>query len=59
MFLADLAEKHEVKDAEFLVDGAAWLHAGLFELGMHFKYETFGERNPFERMFRIVKRLTE
>jgi len=51
MFLRELAEKHDVDDAEFLVDGAPWLQAGLFELGIHFRHETFGERNPVERIF--------
>ena len=59
LFLRDLAEKHEVDDAEFLVDGAPWLQAGLFELGMHFRHETFGERNPVERIFQEIKRRTE
>jgi len=59
MFLAELAEKHHVEDAEFLVDGAPWLQAGLFELGMHFRHETFGERNPVERVFQEIKRRTE
>ena len=59
LFLRDLAEKHEVGDAEFLVDGAPWLQAGLFELGMHFRHETFGERNPVERIFQEIKRRTE
>jgi transposase-like protein len=35
MFLRELEDKHAIDDAEFLVDGAPWLHAGLFELGMH------------------------
>jgi transposase-like protein len=54
MFLRELAEKHDVEDAEFLVDGAPWLQAGLFELGMHFRHETFGERNPVERIFQEI-----
>ena len=57
-FLRELAEKHDVEDAEFLVDGAPWLHAGLFELGMHFRHETHGDRNPVERVFQEVKRRT-
>ena len=58
MFLRELSEKHEVEDAEFLVDGAPWLQAGLHELGMHFRHETFGERNPVERVFQKIKRRT-
>jgi transposase-like protein len=59
MFLADLAEKHEVEDAAFLVDGASRLHAGLFELGMHSRPGTFGERDPVERILREINRRTE
>jgi transposase-like protein len=55
MFLRELAEKHDVDEAEFLVDGAPWLQAGLFELGMHFRHETFGERNPVESIFQEIK----
>jgi transposase-like protein len=51
MFLKELAEKHEADEAEFLVDGAPWLQAGLCELGRHFRHETFGELNPVERGF--------
>ena len=58
MFLRELTEKHAIDDAEFFVDGAPWLHAGLFELGMHFRHETFGERNPVERVFQEIKRRT-
>lgn len=59
MFLRELNEKHDVDDAEFLVDGAPWLQAGLFELGMHFRHETFGERNPVKRIFQEIKKRTE
>jgi transposase-like protein len=58
VFLRELQEKHAIDDAEFFVDGAPWLHAGLFELGMHFRHETFGERNPVERVFQEIKRRT-
>ena len=58
MFLRELNEKHQIEDAEFLVDGAPWLQAGLHELGMHFRHETFGERNPVERIFQEIKRRT-
>jgi len=54
MFLRNLGEKHDVEDTEFLVDGAQWLQAGLFELGMHFRYETYSERNPIERIFKDI-----
>lgn len=58
LFLRELEEKHVIDDTEFFVDGAPWLHAGLFELGMHFHHETFGERNPVERVFQEIKRRT-
>jgi putative transposase len=58
IFLEALDEKHEVRNAEFLVDGAPWLHAGLHELGVHFRQETFGDRNPVERVFQEIKRRT-
>lgn len=58
MFLRELRDKHDVEDAEFFVDGAPWLQAGLFELGMHFRHETHGERNPVERVFQEIKRRT-
>jgi transposase-like protein len=59
MFLNELDEKHDIRDAEFFVDGAPWLQAGLFELDVHFHHETFGERNPVERVFQEIKRRTE
>ena len=58
MFLWELKENHPIDDVEFFADGAPWLHAGLFELGMHFRHETFGERYPIERIFQEIKRRT-
>jgi transposase-like protein len=58
MFLRELQDKHAIDDAEFLVDGAPWLHADLFGLGMHFRHETHGNRNPVERVFQEIKRRT-
>ena len=58
LFLHELQEKHDIDDAEFFVDGAPWLQAGLFELGMHFRHETHGDRNPVERVFQEIKRRT-
>lgn len=46
MFLRELQDKHEIKDADFFVDGAPWLQASLHELGMHFRHETHGDRKP-------------
>ncbi len=57
-FLNELQEKHDIDNAEFFVDGAPWLHAGLFALGMHFRHETHGDRNPVERVFQEIKRRT-
>lgn len=59
LFLKELKEKHAIEEAEFFVDGAPWLQAGLFELGMHFRHETHGNRNPVERAFQEIKRRTE
>ncbi len=56
--LDELKEKHNVDNALFLVDGAPWLHAGLSTLGVSFRHETFGERNPVERVFQEMKRRT-
>jgi len=47
--LLNLEETHEIEDAEFVVDGAPWLQAGLFELGTHVRYETPGDCHPIER----------
>jgi len=58
LFLNELQDKHDIEDAEFFVDGAPWLHAGLFVLGMHFRHETHGDRNPVERVFQEIKRRT-
>jgi transposase-like protein len=58
MFLRELQDKHPIDDAVFLVDGAPWLHAGLFELGVHFGHDTHGYRNPVERVFQEIKRRT-
>jgi len=35
------------------------LHAGSFELGLHFRHETHGDGNPVERVFQEIKRGTE
>ena len=51
MFLRELKQKHAIDEKFGIVDGAPWLYAVLFELGLHFRHETFGERNPVERIF--------
>lgn len=43
----------------FLVDGAPWLQAALFERGLEFLFEKFDDRNPVERASQEVKRGTE
>jgi transposase-like protein len=57
-FLDDLNQKHDVQDAVFLVDGAPWLHADLHRFDLQPRHETFGERNPIERVFQEIKRRT-
>jgi len=58
LFLAELMEKHDVEDAVFLVDSAAWLKAALHRRGLEFQYERHGDRNSVERVYREVKRRT-
>jgi transposase-like protein len=58
-FLQELQEKHDVADAAFLVDGAPWLQAALFEENLRFQHVTQGNRNAVERVFKEVKRRTE
>lgn len=43
-----------VQRGEFLVNGEPRLQGGLFELGMHVRYETVCERNPVERIFQEI-----
>jgi transposase-like protein len=57
-FLDELNQKHDVQDAVFLVDGAPWLHAALHRFDLQPRHETFGERNPIERVFQEIKRRT-
>jgi transposase-like protein len=58
-FLQELQEKHNVATAVFLVDGAPWLQAALFEEKLRFQHVTHGNRNAVERVFKEVKRRTE
>ncbi len=58
MFLAELMEKHDVEDAVFLIDSAAWLKAALHRRGLEFRYERHGDCNSVERVYREVKRRT-
>ena len=57
-FLTELQEKHRVGDAVFLVDGAPWLQAALFEENLRFQHVTHGNRNRVERVFKELKRRT-
>jgi transposase-like protein len=57
-FLDELNQKHDVQDAVFLVDRAPWLHAALHRFDLQPRHETFGERNPIERVFQEIKRRT-
>ena len=44
-FLQELRQKHDVEDAEFLVDRGPWLHAALHRHGLRFRHVTHGNRN--------------
>jgi len=57
-FLRELAQKHNIADSLFLVDGAPWLHAALFELSLRFQHVIHGNRNAVERLFKELKRRT-
>jgi transposase-like protein len=57
-FLAELAEKHDVSDAVFLVDGSHSLQNACHRHGFDFRYEKHGNRNAVERIFREIKRRT-
>ena len=59
IFLGELKQKHDVEDAEFLVDGAPWLHAALHRHGLRFQHVTHGNRNAVERVFKELKRRTD
>jgi putative transposase len=58
-FLQELLEKHDVADSLFLVDGAPWLQAALFQHNLRFQHVTHGNRNCVERLFKELKRRTE
>ena len=57
-FLSELAEKHDVDDAVFLVDDADDLIGGLRREGYSYRIEQHGFRNSVERVFREVERRT-
>lgn len=56
MFLAELKEKHDVKHAEFLVDGAPWLQTACDRHGLRFRHVTHGNRNSIECVYWDKKR---
>jgi putative transposase len=57
-FLTELAEKHDVEDALFLVDDADDLIGGLRRENYSYCVEQRGFRNSVERIFREVERRT-
>jgi transposase-like protein len=59
IFLGELKQKHNVEDAEFLVDGAPWFHAALHRHGLRFQHVSHGNRNAIERVFKELKRRTD
>ena len=50
-FLHELHEKHDIEDAECLVDHTQHLTAALRRSGLRFRYEKHGNRNAAERIF--------
>jgi putative transposase len=50
-FLHELREKHDVENAEFLVDNAHHLAAALQRAGLRFQTIRHGNRNAVERIF--------
>jgi len=55
-FLTELAEKHDVADAVFLVDDADDLIGGLQQENYSYRVQQHGFRNSVERVFREVER---
>ncbi|WP_096389870.1 IS6 family transposase [Halopenitus persicus] len=56
--LAELAEKHDVDDALFLVDDDDDLKGALRRENLRFRVEIHGFRNAVERVFREIQRRT-
>ena len=54
-FLTELAEKHDVADAVFLVDDADDLVGALRRENYSYRVQIHGDRNAVERVFREVK----
>ena len=57
-FLRQLREKHDVENAEFLIDGSASLNDACSRLGLDYRAGRHGDRNSAECVFREVKRRT-
>jgi len=57
-FLTELAEKHDVADAVFLVDDADDLVGALRRENYSYRVQIHGDRNAVERVFREVERRT-
>ena len=57
-FLTEVAEKHDVENALFLVDDADGLIGGLRRENYSYRVEHHGFRNSVERVFREVERRT-
>jgi len=57
-FLTEVAEKHDVSDAVFLVDSAEDLIGALRQEGYSYRVQRHGFRNAVERVFREVERRT-
>jgi transposase-like protein len=57
-FFTQLREKHDVDDAEFLIDGSSSLAAACDRHNLNYRCEKHGKRNSVERVFREVKRRT-
>ena len=57
-FFRELRQKHDVDDADFLIDGDHVLHYACQRHGLSFRYERHGDRNSVERVIREIKRRT-
>ena len=57
-FLTDLAERHDVSDAVFLVDDADDLIGALRQENYSYRVQQHGFRNSVERVFREIQRRT-
>mgnify|MGYP000170851009 CR=1 FL=1 len=58
IFLGELQQKHDVDDAQFLIDDADHLKTPLRRAGLRFRVQRHGNRNAIERLFRETKRRT-